>query len=164
MRAVSVAAAATVIAAAAVATPAFRCVSMEELDWLPDAEAVPAIRAGSLKGRMITWFGWGEYTIWHVSPDVKVSFDGRRETVYSDRFGENHVRLYWTPEQVTEFLRTLDADSAWLPRELPLAGFLETKGWFKIFEGSRSVVLSRFAREPLPRTAGVSGRRCFPGP
>jgi hypothetical protein len=29
-------------------------------------------------------FNWGEYVIWHAGPDVKVSMDGRRETVYSD--------------------------------------------------------------------------------
>src|SRR5262249_35006278 len=27
--------------------------------------------------------GWGEYVIWHLSPNLKVSYDGRRETVYN---------------------------------------------------------------------------------
>jgi hypothetical protein len=29
-------------------------------------------------------FDWGEYVLWHAGPRVKVSMDGRRETVYSD--------------------------------------------------------------------------------
>jgi hypothetical protein len=29
-------------------------------------------------------FNWGEYLLWHAGPRVKVSMDGRRETVYSD--------------------------------------------------------------------------------
>ncbi len=29
-------------------------------------------------------FDWGEYVLWHLGPRVKVSIDGRRETVYSD--------------------------------------------------------------------------------
>jgi hypothetical protein len=29
-------------------------------------------------------FNWGEYLLWHAGPRVKVSIDGRRETVYSD--------------------------------------------------------------------------------
>jgi hypothetical protein len=29
-------------------------------------------------------FNWGEYVLWHAGPRVKVSMDGRRETVYSD--------------------------------------------------------------------------------
>jgi hypothetical protein len=29
-------------------------------------------------------FNWGEYVLWHAGPRVKVSVDGRRETVYSD--------------------------------------------------------------------------------
>ena len=162
--AVPVALACGILVASAAGTPTFRCVSMEGLDWLPEPEVVPAIRGGGLKGRMITWFGWGQYAIWHFSPDVKVSFDGRRETVYSEGFGNNHVRLYWTPEQTGEFLQRLDADAAWLPKELPLVRFLENAGWSRIFEGSRSIVLSRAVRDPLPQPAVAAGRRCFPGP
>jgi hypothetical protein len=162
--ALPVAIAAAILAAAAAATPAFRCVSMQGLDWLPEPEVVPAIRAGALHGRMITWFGWGQYAIWHLSPEVKVSFDGRRETVYSERFGDNHVRLYWTPEQAGDFLDGLDAELAWLPKELPLSRFLENAGWFKVFEGPRSIVLSRAAREGLPQAAAAPAGRCFPGP
>ena len=29
-------------------------------------------------------YDWGEYVLWHLGPGVKVSMDGRRETVYSD--------------------------------------------------------------------------------
>lgn len=29
-------------------------------------------------------FDWGEHVLWHAGPRVKVSMDGRRETVYSD--------------------------------------------------------------------------------
>ena len=161
---VAAAIAVTVLVAAAAGTPAFRCVSMDGLDWLPEREAGAAMRAGALQGRMITWFGWGQYAIWHLAPDVKVSFDGRRETVYSAGFGDNHVRLYWAPEQSADFLRTLDADLAWLPRDLPLGRFLEREGWSKIFDGSRSVVLGRRRRDALPRVAAVEGSRCFPGP
>ena len=163
-RIVSAALAAGVLLGTAAGTPTFRCISMEGLDWLPEPEAVPAMRAGVLKGRMITWFGWGEYALWHLAPDVKVSFDGRRETVYSEGLGDNHVRLYWAPEQAVDFLRHIDADFAWLPRELPLSGFLSAAGWSRIFEGSRSIVLSRIPRDPLPNVAVVSGGRCFPGP
>jgi len=162
--ALSVAIATAILAAAGITTPAFRCVSMQGLDWLPEPEVVPAMRAGALQGRMITWFGWGQYVIWHLSPEVKVSFDGRRETVYSERFGDNHVRLYWTPEQAGDFLGELDAELAWLPKDLPLSRFLENAGWFKVFEGSRSMVLSRAARDALPQTAAAPAARCFPGP
>ena len=74
------------------------------------------------------------------------------------------MRLYWTPEQAGDFLDGLDAELAWLPKELPLSRFLENAGWFKVFEGPRSIVLSRAARDGLPRTAAAPAGRCFPGP
>ncbi len=35
-------------------------------------------------GRLAVWFDWGQYAIWHLSPRLRVSWDGRRETVYSE--------------------------------------------------------------------------------
>ena len=39
-------------------------------------------RAG--RANVAVHFNWGEYVMWHAGPRVKVSMDGRRETVYSD--------------------------------------------------------------------------------
>ncbi|MGI6377332.1 MAG: hypothetical protein ACOX3S_15270 [Anaerolineae bacterium] len=36
------------------------------------------------RANMVTPYGWGEYVIWHLGPGVKVSMDGRRETVYDE--------------------------------------------------------------------------------
>lgn len=163
-QAVAVAVAAAVLMAIAAATPTFRCIGMEKLEWLPERDVVPAIQAGRLRGRMITWFGWGQYALWHLAPDIQVSFDGRRETVYSEAFGNNHIRLYWVPNETSEFLRSLDADFAWVPKDLPLGAFLEGQGWARIFEGSRSVVFSRQPHSPLNAVAIAAGERCFPGP
>ena len=41
-------------------------------------------RAGA-EGNLLVDFDWGEYVIWHLGPRVKVSIDGRRETVYSSQ-------------------------------------------------------------------------------
>ena len=139
------------------------CVRMEGLAWLPEPEVVDVIKQRQLRGRLLTWFGWGEYAIWHFSPDLKVSFDGRRETVYSDPFAAAHIALYWTPEQQRGFLEKLNADYAWLPRTLPLALMLQREGWTIVFAGPQSVVLSR---RPLTASSGqpVDAVRCFPGP
>jgi hypothetical protein len=137
---------------------------MQGLAWLPEPEPVAYIKAASLKGRLLTWFGWGHYAIWHLSPDLKVSFDGRRETAYSAPFVAAHVALYWWPESNESFLRELDPDHAWLPRDLPLVRALQNQGWKTVFEGPISVVLSREARAPALPPAPPSMRRCFPGP
>ena len=161
---VAIALAGALLLATAVGTRTFRCIGMEGLEWLPERDVVPAIRSANLQGRMITWFGWGQYAIWHLAPAVRVSFDGRRETVYSDRFGNAHVRLYWVPNEAHDLFQSLDADFAWVPKELALGTFLEAQGWTKIFEGSRSSVFSRRSHAPLPPNAAEAGSRCFPGP
>jgi hypothetical protein len=40
--------------------------------------------AGGGAANVAVDFNWGEYVLWHAGPRVKVSMDGRRETVYSD--------------------------------------------------------------------------------
>src|SRR5205823_2234256 len=52
---------------------------------MPEREAADFVASNDLHGRVLVWFDWGEYVIWHFSPRLRVSIDGRRETVYSDR-------------------------------------------------------------------------------
>ena len=44
----------------------------------PEPDAAQYLRDQRLEGRMLTWFDWGEYAIWHLSPRIRVSIDGRR--------------------------------------------------------------------------------------
>src|SRR4029078_343746 len=60
------------------------CVQMFGDRWLPDTTAAKAISTADVSGRMVTWFNWGEYGIWHFGPKLRVSVDGRRETVYAE--------------------------------------------------------------------------------
>ena len=60
----------------------------------PDPDAADFIEANQLRGNLLNWFDWGEYVIWRFGPDLKVSVDGRRETVYSDRLVTSHYRFY----------------------------------------------------------------------
>ena len=50
--------------------------------WAPDRAAAAQLRGHT--GRLWTAFDWGEYAIWQFGPGLRVSIDGRRETVYSD--------------------------------------------------------------------------------
>ncbi len=140
----------------------FNCVSLD-VQWMPERESAAFIAQNRLEGRLITWFNWGEYAIWHFAPQLRVSLDGRRETVYSSGFVNDHLKLYFEPSSETVLLHRLDANYAWLPRDLPLVTTLRQEGWKQLFAGQVSVVLGR---EPIiggpvvsPQTAA-----CFPGP
>ena len=130
--------------------------------WAPEAEAIRFLRDNQLRGRLLTWFDYGQIVIWHLSPGLRVSYDGRRETVYSRAVQDAHNRLYRSAA-AAGYARALGADYIWLPRRLPVVAALEQDGWIAIFGGADSVVL---AREPGPyvQPAPWTGPRCFPGP
>jgi hypothetical protein len=130
--------------------------------WAPEAEAIEFSQLNQLRGRLLSYFDYGEMAIWHLGPKLRVSYDGRRETVYSATVRDAHTRFYLTSTDAS-YARALDADYVWLPRRLPVNAALERDGWVAIFKGTRSVIYSRTAGayiQPKP----IRGRRCFPGP
>lgn len=138
------------------------CIGLD-VSWAPEREAGAFIKANQLKGRLLTWFDWGQYVIWHSGPELRVSVDGRRETVYSERFLQTHDQLYVRPEENAGVLAAMNADYAWLPTQLPLVRMLDEQGWARVFAGPRSIV---FARHPgrFVNVAALDGAECFPGP
>lgn len=138
-----------------------RCLPIPE--YVPERAAVEFIRSSGTTGRFLTAFPYGEYAIWHTYPAVRVSYDGRRETVYSDKVIEGHNLL----EQGKNpgFPDAIGADHAWLPRGSPASLQLERAGWRMMFAGPRSVILSRAGVSgPPTRSATVDAAVCFPGP
>jgi hypothetical protein len=131
--------------------------------WMPEREAGTAIVQSRLRGKLLTWFDWGQYAIWHFAPDLKVSLDGRRETVYSDAFVARHLTLYFEPGAAAGLLGQLNPDYAWLPGDLPLVGELTRRGWHRLYTGPQSAILGAQAAGPLD-VSRLSSPACFPGP
>ena len=133
-----------------------------EETWAPEAEAVMFLRNNPIQGRLLSYFDYGELAIWHLAPRLLVSYDGRRETVYSEAVQRAHQRFYSKAPDAS-YARRLGADYIWLPHRLTVISPLKQDGWIEIFRGERSVVLARAAgnyTQPAPWT----GPRCFPGP
>src|SRR5262249_25495234 len=149
----------------AIAVSAFGRALAMDADWLPEREAAVFVKSHDLRGRMLTWFNYGEYAIWHFSPALRVSMDGRRETVYSEDVRDRHWRIYNNRPEALEEVARFDPDYVWLPANFPVVSRLEAAGWQPIFEGPRSVVLSRQApRETSAAYTPTSTERIFPGP
>jgi len=132
--------------------------------WVPDEEAGRFIAANNLGGRMLTWFDWGEYAIWHFGPALKVSMDGRRETVYTEATIQAHRRFYDADQTALPYLRRLDPDFIWLPARLPISKKIEDQGWVPVFSGSQSLVFARAGAGPFLPASRTAAKRCFPGP
>jgi hypothetical protein len=130
-----------------------------------DAGAARFIARHRLAGRLVVWFDWGEYVIWHHGPRLRVSIDGRRETVYSQTFRDRHDAFNRGDDSGEAFLADLDPDYLWLPHALPVTARLPSWGYAPIFQGDASAV---WARTSDTREYGAgsepAGEQCFPGP
>jgi len=114
-------------------------------DWRPDADAIAFLRSHASHQRLLTWFDWGEYAIWHLSPaGVQVSMDGRRETVYSDRVLHDHFAFYGNASpDAWQYADAIGADAIWLPKRLPIVPALLKHGWHTELSTDMSVVLTK---------------------
>jgi len=152
-----------VSAAAVAAAKNVNCLRLDvEKRMTPEVEAVEFMKLNHLRGKLLTWFDYGEYAIWHLSPALKVSYDGRRETVYSAAVQRAHMNFYFN-ERDARYADDVNADYVWIPNSLRVVRALERAGWVAIFRGSKSVIYSRHTGLYV-QPASVVGQRCFPGP
>lgn len=144
-----------------------RCIPMDA-SLYPDQAAAFIVARDKLRGRMLTWFDWGEYVIWHFRGQVQVSIDGRRETVYSESLVQDHLRFYFDPESRHNLLNRWRPDYIWLPSYLPVIPELRKDGWTVLYAGANSTLLEHFAPDsPITSDrskADVVRPRCFPAP
>jgi hypothetical protein len=130
--------------------------------WAPDPDALPAVAAAASGSRVVTWFDWGEYAIWHLAPrGIRVSMDGRRETVYSEATIADHFSFYRALPSHVDYADRLKADVIWLPSDLPIVPVLERQAWKVAYRSEKSTVLTR--AEPRSSDADrSSGSLSFP--
>jgi hypothetical protein len=132
--------------------------------WVPDRTAALLLRDARPGARVLTWFDWGEYALWQLSPaGIRVSMDGRRETVYSERMTSEHMRFYAGDPAMIDLPERIGADHIWLPSRLTIIEPLERRGWTKVLDTGKSVVLSRNAT-PIPVRPIPDGPNVFPWP
>lgn len=136
---------------------------------VPEAEAMRYVQSHQLSGRMLTFFDWGEYTIWHMPPGLRVSMDGRRETIYSDAVVDAHLDMYLGMESGMEYFERVRPDAVWLPASLPVIELLsKSSAWVAVYRGPQSVLFVRTSSPLAARAAPVdtapASCRCFPGP
>jgi hypothetical protein len=128
--------------------------------WRADAEAVAVLRKAP-PGRLLTTFDWGQYAIWHLGPAIKVSLDGRRETVYSNDHLMLHNEVIAGTSAGLEALDRWRPDYVWLPRTAEaLRQPLEARGYRVALETAHSWLASRAQLEVRSPSSGASP--CFP--
>jgi len=134
--------------------------------WVPDRTAAAFLRENSPGARVLTWFDWGEYALWQLSPaGIRISMDGRRETVYSPRVLRDHARFYQGQADMVDYPERIGADIVWLPSRLPIIEPLKRRGWMAVLDTGQSVILRRGATPSAVHSVSPpSGPAIFPWP
>lgn len=151
------------VAAAFAVLPGATCLRMA--DWRPDAAAAHALIAAKPEGRIVPFFDWGEYVIWHLGPALKVSFDPRYDLLYSEAtIAEQRAVAAGSPDG-RAFLSRARPEYLWFPqRSAPLKKLLAEMGYRFDVDTKESFVAVRGDRPVLPVVEDRDSRRCFPEP
>lgn len=67
--------------------------------------AVAFIQSNHLHGNLWSTFEWGEYLLWNLSPEIKVSLDGRYETLYPEQIFLDHRSFFGPPFDTSQAFR-----------------------------------------------------------
>jgi hypothetical protein len=116
-------------------------------------------------GRVVTYFNWGEYAIWHLGPRLRVSMDGRRETVYSDKRIAEHDAIVAGRPAGLDALAAWQSEYVWLPAtSVTTKTWLSQHGYRIDFDGPHSFLAVRNDLPQLRRSAPkAQAAICFPG-
>lgn len=112
------------------------------------ARAVGLIKQSGATGNLAVDFDWGEYALYQLSPAVKLSVDGRRETAYSHEIYQENLAFKYGEGDWAALLRKHDTHMALVRTGFPTFNLLTLQpGWRLVYQDS---VAALFGREGLP--------------
>jgi len=115
--------------------------------FYPDT-AISLIKQSKVSGNLATDFNWGEYIIWHLGPEVKISIDGRRETVYSEREYQQYLDFEYGTGDWDEIIESNWTDMVLIRMNTTSYNLMKLKpGWLLIFDDDNSAL---FVNEESP--------------
>jgi hypothetical protein len=137
-----------------------RCLEIEGPS-APDLVAAGAFESPDARGRLVVPFNWGEYGIWHWGPRLRVSMDGRRETIYSDGMLDLHGEVVAGGARGRDYLARVRPEYVWLPHEGGRATgeWLTEQGYRLDVNTPRSFIATRGDLPPL--APGTPMPACF---
>jgi hypothetical protein len=138
-----------------------RCLALKDT-WVPDVAAASALDDPNLRGRLVVPFDWGQFAIWHWGPRLRVSMDGRRETVYSQQTISRHGDMVAGRPEGLEYLARVSPEYVWMggKPESPFGRWLLSHGYHVDVQTPRSFIATRGDLPPVK--PGPPRASCFP--
>lgn len=138
----------------ALSVPNFSCVRIDPaIGGTYPVRAIALIKESGVQGNLAIDFDWGLYAIYHLGPAVKVSLDGRRETIYRPELYVEGLQFMHGQGDWDATLRRHPTDLALVRNGLPAFNLMKLKpGWSLIYEDP---LVGLFGREGLPAVEKV---------
>ncbi len=119
------------------ALPNFRCIRLTDLqrNVRYPTRAIALLKQSGISGNLAVHFTWGEYALWHLSPRIKVSVDGRRETVYSDEIRRQNLDFRMGTGDWDALLRKHETHLALVSKKFPVFNLMQLHpDWLLVYE------------------------------
>jgi hypothetical protein len=106
-------------------------------------QAMTLLRESGVSGNLANEFNWGEYLIWHLGPRIKVSVDGRRETVYPPSIYQENADFMDATKRWNLLLQQHPTDLALVMRDHTIYRLLkQDPDWSLMYEDSVSALFA----------------------
>jgi len=131
----------TAIAIILFLTPNFKEIMINVDNSYYPVDNVALLKQAGSDGNLVINFEWGEYAIWHLGPRIKVSIDGRRETVYSSEIYEKYKNFRRGVDNWDALLSDYAADIVLIDKSSPTYNLLVLRSdWQVVHEDNVSVL------------------------
>jgi len=137
----------------AIAAPQVARVRVDAAEY-PVAATAWLARSG-VAANLAVDFDWGEYVLWHAGPRVKVSVDGRRETVYSDAAYEENMQFADGVGEWDRLLTRHPTDLALVRVRTPVFSLLAERADWELLMQDDTSASALFGRRDAAATAAV---------
>lgn len=109
--------------------------------------AVNFLKENRIKGNIILPFDWGEYAIWHLYPDCKVSIDGRFRTAYPESVLNDHFEASLSYKNMIKLRDSYPGD-IFLARRSPYTQAMidgTREDWVYVYSDNLSIIFLKNA-------------------
>lgn len=146
------------------------CIRIEPQKPYP-VRASAFLQSAGVEGNLAIPFNWGQYAIWHLAPEIRVSMDGRRETVYSDSVYRESRNFQEGKGNWDAVLSDSPTDMSLVPLGSPTANLLSLhQEWQPVYQDSLAVIharadfagIERLAATRVPAVSRDGAGTCFP--
>lgn len=107
--------------------------------------AVQALRRAGIHANLLVPLDWGEYVLWFLAPDVKVSLDGRFATVFPDQLVIDNFAVFTGAVSWQRMIDDYPTDAALLPTGA-LSPIRRQPNWERVYGDDIAEVYARTER------------------